>query len=125
MKVIVIRGEEREFFPARHRFSQKVGVMLADYRTSVCQRYAEGQTLSEIAKADGTNPARIRALLARRGVEIRPKPKGGRPAPAWEDEARASYQAGETLRAIGKRHGCTWQNIHRLARARGWVRSSR
>ena len=125
MKVIVIDDKGREHFPDRHRFSQQVAHRLADYRTSVCQRYAEGMTLSEIAEDDGTNPARIRALLARNGVPIRTKPPGGRPAPAWEDEARAAYEAGDTVRAIGARHGVTGQNIHRLARVRGWVRSSR
>ena len=114
----------RESFPARHQFSRMVIALHAEYRRSVCARYESGETIAEIAAADGTNIPRIRALLAVEGINIH-RGRLKHPGPAWEAEARAAYETGVPVQDIAARIGVARQRVYHVARAQGWKRGNK
>ena len=122
-KVKIVGDDWHKSFPARHKFSKLVVEMLNTYHTSVCDRYAHGETMAEIAAADGTNIPRIRSLLIAEGTNIH-RGRRKQPGLVWEAEAHAAYKRGEPVQAIAARVGITRQRVYNVARARGWEREN-
>ena len=123
-KVKIIGDDVRYHFPACHKFSKWVALMLEAYHVHVCDRYAQGVTMTEIAATDGTTIPRIRGILVAKGIDIKKQGSRKQAGPTWEADGRAAYQNGERVRDIAACVGVSKQRIYQIAKNRNWKRLS-
>ena len=70
------------------------------------REYEAGDSLSQVGRRHGITGNAVRYRLRMYGVAMRPK--GGRPQGVQDTSKMASeYEGGDTLTAIGARHGMT------------------